>query len=146
MMPFQGLFQRHTDVQAMYKESTRSIEISVETFFLPEQSDPARSRYFWAYRIAIENHGEETVQLLNRYWRIIDGAGHTEEVRGPGVVGEQPVLKPGQRFEYTSGAPLAVPGGVMSGHYEMVTDNGDAFDAKVPMFSLDLPNQQVRLN
>ena len=130
----------------MYAETTRSVAITVETEYLPDHSEPERQRYFWAYHITIENQGEEAVQLVNRYWRIVDGAGHVEEVSGPGVVGEQPVLEPGQRFKYTSGAPLAVPGGIMSGHYEMITLNGDRFNANVPAFSLDLPHQAARVH
>lgn len=130
----------------MYAETTRSVLITVETEYLPEHSEPEGGRYFWAYHITIENGGEETIQLLNRYWRIVDGAGHVEEVAGPGVIGEQPVLGPGQRFKYTSGAPLAVPGGFMSGHYEMVTGSGERFNAIVPAFSLDLPHQSARVH
>ncbi|MGY9054070.1 MAG: Co2+/Mg2+ efflux protein ApaG [Alphaproteobacteria bacterium] len=130
----------------MYTETTRSVTVTVETEFLLSHSEPARNRFFWAYHIAIENKGEETVQLINRYWRIIDGAGHVEEVSGPGVVGEQPKLRPGERFQYSSGAPLAVPGGIMSGHYEMMVDSGETFEAAVPAFSLDLPNQSARPN
>lgn len=130
----------------MYSETTRSVLITVETEYLPEQSEPERRRYFWAYHVTIENQGQETVQLLNRYWNIVDGAGHVEEVAGPGVVGEQPALGPGQRFKYTSGAPLAVPGGFMSGHYEMVTASGERFNATIPTFSLDLPHQAARVH
>lgn len=130
----------------MYAETTRSVLITVETEYLPEHSEPERGRYFWAYHITIENRGGETVQLLNRYWRIVDGAGHVDEVSGAGVVGEQPALEPGQAFKYTSGAPLAVPGGFMSGHYEMVTQSGERFNAIVPAFSLDLPHQAQRVH
>lgn len=130
----------------MYAETTRSVLITVETEYLPEHSEPQRGRYFWAYHIMIENQGSETVQLVNRYWRIVDGAGKVEEVAGPGVVGEQPALGPGQRFKYTSGAPLAVPGGFMSGHFEMEDETGERFNAIVPAFSLDLPHQTVRVH
>ena len=130
----------------MYAETTRSVLITVETEYLPEYSEPEKRKHFWAYHITIENRGAETVQLINRYWRIVDGAGHVEEVSGPGVVGEQPVLAPGQRFKYTSGAPLAVPGGFMSGHYEMATAGGERFNAIVPAFSLDLPQQTARVH
>jgi ApaG protein len=123
----------------MYSETTRSVLISVETEYLPEHSQPDQGRYVWAYHITIENRGSDTVQLINRYWRIIDGAGQMQEVRGPGVVGEQPKLGPGERFKYTSGVPLAVPGGFMSGHYQMVGSSGEMFNAIVPSFSLDAP-------
>ncbi len=130
----------------MYSETTRSVLISVETEYLPEHSLPGQGRYFWAYHITIENQGGDTVKLLNRYWRIFDGTGQMQEVRGPGVVGEQPQLAPGERFTYTSGVPLAVPGGVMSGHYEMLSANGDMFNAIVPPFSLDYPQQPAQFH
>ncbi len=130
----------------MYAETTRSVSITVETEYLPDHSQPDQRKYFWAYHITIENQGTETVQLINRYWRIVDGAGHIEEVQGAGVVGEQPTLEPGERFQYTSGAPLAVPGGIMSGHYEMTTGAGERFNAIVPAFSLDLPQQTTRIH
>lgn len=125
----------------MYSETTRSVLISVETEYLPEHSQPDQGRYVWAYHITIENRGSDTVQLISRYWRIIDGAGQMQEVRGPGVVGEQPKLGPGERFKYTSGVPLSVPGGFMSGHYQMVGSTGETFNAIVPPFSLDAPQQ-----
>jgi len=128
-----------------YRETTRSIEVSVEPFFLDDQSSPDESHYVWAYHVSIRNLGGETVQLLNRYWQITDGLGRVQEVRGPGVVGEQPVLKPGESFEYTSGCPLSTPSGIMVGSYEMATPAGERFDIRVPAFSLDSPHQQVRL-
>lgn len=130
----------------MYSETTHSVRITVETEYLPGHSDPDQRKFFWAYHITIENLGAETVQLRTRYWRIVDGAGHVEEVSGPGVVGEQPVLGPGQSFKYTSGVPLAVPGGIMSGHYVMVTSAGERFNAAVPAFSLDLPQKSHRIH
>ena len=128
-----------------YRETTRSIEVSVEPFFLDDQSSPDESHYVWAYHVSIRNLGGETVQLLNRYWQITDGLGRVQEVRGPGVVGEQPVLKPGESFEYTSGCPLSTPSGIMVGSYEMATPAGERFDIRVPAFSLDSPHQHVRL-
>lgn len=130
----------------MYRETTRSLTVSVEPEYLERQSRPDEGHFVWAYHVRIENHGDETVQLINRYWRIVDGAGKVEEVQGAGVIGEQPILKPGEAFEYTSGAPLAVPGGFMMGHYEMITEDGDAFKIAIPVFSLDRPNEAVRLN
>jgi len=133
-------------VSAMYSETTRSINVSVEPVYLEEQSSPAEGRYVWAYHVRIENRGGETVQLRNRHWKITDSRGQMQEVRGPGVVGEQPVLRPGEAFEYTSGTPLPTPSGIMVGTYEMQTRGGESFSVQIPAFSLDSPHQQVRLN
>jgi ApaG protein len=130
----------------MYSEMTRSIKVTVKPFYLEDQSSPADNHYVWAYQVRIENHGGETVQLLRRYWRITDGIGRVQEVRGPGVVGEQPVLEPGEAFEYTSGTPLATPSGIMVGRYEMATEDGESFEVAIPAFSLDSPHQPIRLN
>ncbi len=130
----------------MYKKITRAIAITVEPTYLEDRSSPPDNQYVWAYHVRIENGGGETVQLLNRYWRITDAFGRVQEVRGPGVVGEQPVLKPGDSFEYTSGTPLPTPSGIMVGTYQMETEAGERFDAAVPAFSLDSPHQHVRLN
>ena len=130
----------------MYSEITRSIKVSVEPIYLEDQSSPTENRYVWAYHVRIENGGPETVQLRNRHWRITDGRGQTQEVRGAGVVGEQPVLGPGESFEYTSGTPLPTPSGIMVGSYEMETRGGDSFWVRIPAFSLDSPHQAVRLN
>lgn len=129
----------------MYKETTRSIEVMVEPHYLEDQSSPDEDHYVWAYHVRIHNHGSVTVQLLNRHWRITDSLGRVHEVRGAGVVGEQPVLRPGQAFEYTSGCPLSSPSGIMVGTYEMVSPNGERFEVKIPAFSLDSPHEQVRL-
>jgi ApaG protein len=123
----------------MYEECTRSIQISVEPFYLDDQSAPQQSRYVFGYRIQIDNQGGEVVQLISRHWRITDALGRTLEVRGAGVVGQQPVLQPGERFEYTSGTPLATPSGIMVGTYEMVTTEGEHFQVQIPAFSLDAP-------
>lgn len=130
----------------MYKQTTRSITVSVKPFFLEDQSAPDEGRFVWAYHVRIENEGPETVQLRNRYWRITDSLGRVQEVRGAGVVGEQPVLHPGESFEYTSGTPLPTPSGIMVGTYQMESDKGERFDVAVPAFSLDSPHQSVRLN
>lgn len=130
----------------MYSQVTRSIRITVQPTFLEDQSVPAESHYVWAYHVRIENEGAETVQLRTRYWRITDGRGRVQEVRGPGVVGEQPVLEPGGSFEYTSGTPLATPSGIMTGSYRMETRQGEAFDVAIPAFSLDSPHQPMNLN
>ena len=130
----------------MYEETTRLIRITVNPFFLDEQSSPEEDHYVFAYQVKIENKGLETVQLRNRYWQITDGFGHQQEVRGEGVVGEQPVINPGDSYEYTSGTPLGTPSGIMVGTYEMVTPDGESFDAAVPAFSLDSPYTPKQLN
>jgi ApaG protein len=124
----------------MYRAVTRGIQVTVKPQFLAERSSVEYDRDFWAYTIEIVNNGSITVQLRNRHWTITDGRGQLQEVRGPGVVGEQPVLPPGGRFEYTSGVPLTTPTGVMVGSYEMVTETGERFEVAVPAFSLDSPH------
>ena len=124
----------------MYRAVTRRIEVTVEPDFLPERSSVAKSEYFWSYSIVITNTGAETVQLQTRHWIIIDATGHRHEFRGEGVVGEQPVLRPGERFEYTSGVPLRTASGIMTGRYQMVSQSGEHFEIEVPTFSLDSPN------
>ena len=130
----------------MYSQTTRAITVTVQPIYLEDQSSPDESHFVWAYRIKIENNGGETVQLRNRYWRITDSMGRIQEVRGAGVVGEQPVLKPGQSFEYTSGTPLPTPSGFMVGTYGMVTLNGERFEIKIPAFSLDSPHVKRMIN
>ena len=130
----------------MYQKETRAIEITVKPFYLEEQSEPDDSHFVFAYHIRIQNNGRDVVQLLNRYWQITDGRGRMQEVRGPGVVGEQPVLRPGEAFEYTSGCPLNTATGIMVGTYEMETLDGERFDVDIPAFSLDAPDAPVRLN
>jgi len=121
----------------MYEKITRDINIKVRPFFLEEQSEPERNHFVWAYRVKILNQGGETVQLINRHWRITDKLGRMQEVKGPGVVGEQPILKPGESYNYTSGCPLETPSGIMVGHYEMTTLEGNRFLVEIPAFSLD---------
>lgn len=133
-------------VDAMYSHTTQDIRITVEPYYLEDQSSPSDDHYVWAYHIKIENVGERTVQLLNRHWRITDALGRIQDVHGAGVVGEQPVLDPGEAYEYTSGTPLATPSGIMVGRYEMQTDSGERFNVEVPAFSLDSPHQPVQLN
>lgn len=130
----------------MYTETTRSIEVTVEPVYLEDQSTPEEGHFVWAYRVRIQNLSEKTVQLLNRYWRITDAQGRTQEVRGAGVVGEQPVLHPGEAFEYTSGTPLATSNGFMVGSYEMESETGESFDIAIPAFSLDSPHDEARLH
>ena len=120
-----------------YRTVTRHIEVRVRPTFLPERSSPENSYFFWAYTITLTNLGRETVQLKTRHWRITDANGRLQEVRGAGVVGEEPVLKPGESFEYTSGVPLPTPSGFMVGSYGMVTAAGESFDIDIPAFSLD---------
>ena len=129
-----------------YMANTREIAVSVEPTYLETRSSPDSSQYFWAYRVIIENQGRETVQLLSRHWMITNARGELTEVKGPGVVGEQPVLKPGESFEYTSGAPLDTPSGMMGGAYQMESESGERFDIEIPTFSLDRPNQSVLMH
>jgi ApaG protein len=129
-----------------YMANTRGIAVSVEPTYLETRSSPDSSQYFWAYRVSIENQGQDTVQLLSRHWMITNARGELTEVKGPGVVGEQPVLKPGESFEYTSGAPLDTPSGMMGGAYQMESESGERFDIEIPTFSLDRPNQGALLN
>lgn len=130
----------------MYQATTHAIQVTVTPAYQEEQSSPGENRYLWAYHVRIENQGTATVQLLNRYWYITDSLGHVEEVRGPGVVGEQPVLGPGESYEYTSGCPLSTPSGIMLGRYEMQSSDGGQFEVEIPAFSLDSPHQPVHLN
>lgn len=130
----------------MYEAVTRSIAVSVTPNYSPERSSPLNSYFFWTYTINIANRGAETVQLKTRHWRITDANGKEQEVRGAGVVGEEPVLKPGESFEYTSGVPLPTPSGFMRGSYGMITPAGDTFDIEIPAFSLDGPAEARTIN
>lgn len=130
----------------MYKATTRAILVTVQPQYLPDQSEPAKSQYVWSYTVRIENHGDVAVQLRSRHWKITDGLGRLQEVRGPGVVGKTPLLRPGERFEYTSGTPLSTPSGIMAGTYQMVDEAGVKFDVDIPTFSLDTPTAQRSLN
>jgi len=129
-----------------YEAVTRDVLVRVQPTYLADRSDPAAGQYAWAYAVDIENHGAETVQLLSRRWIITDAANRVEEVAGPGVVGEQPVLRPGDAFHYTSACPLKTPSGAMHGTYRMETEGGELFDAVIPMFSLHLPDATRRVN
>ena len=130
----------------MYTATTRAIQVTVRPQYLPDQSDPEKSQFVWAYQVRIENKGTETVQLRGRHWKITDGLGRLQEVRRPGVVGKTPLLRPGDVFEYTSGTPLATPSGFMGGTYQMVSESGETFDIEIPTFSLDMPSTERRLN
>ena len=130
----------------LYQAVTQDIKVVVKPFYLEDQSSPSENHFVWAYHVRIENNGGKIVQLRNRYWNITDSLGRIQEVRGPGVVGEQPVLAPGETFEYTSGTPLPTPSGIMVGHYQMESSDGNCFDIDIPAFSLDSPYQPVQLH
>lgn len=130
----------------MYIQTSRDIKITVTPLYLDEQSEPDDHHYVWAYTIQLENLGQDTVQLLNRYWHITDAHGTVQEVRGSGVIGEQPILQPGDTYQYTSGAALRTPSGIMTGNYEMAKDDGEHFLIDIPLFSLDSPDQVNRPN
>lgn len=130
----------------MYEATTRGIRIRVEPRYLEEQSSPEDGHYVWSYAVEIINDGAETVQLKTRTWRITDALGRTEEVRGPGVVGQTPVIPPGGTFSYTSGCPLKTPQGIMVGSYQMADEAGSMFDVAIPAFSLDSPYTQRSMN
>ena len=125
-----------------FEAVTQGVRVAVRSYYLADQSQPERGHFVWAYRVTIANEGRRTVQLLKRTWLITDAMGRTQRVHGEGVIGQQPVLEPGESFEYTSGTPLATPSGFMRGLYHMVvTDTGEAFDVTIPAFSLDSPHQ-----
>lgn len=130
----------------MYTAVSNKIKVTVRPTYLAEQSDPDQDRYFWSYTIEIANDGDRIVQLTHRHWQITDANGHREEVRGAGVVGEQPKLKPGDAFSYTSGCPLRTPSGIMVGTYRMIDESGQAFEVAIPAFSLDSPYARRVLN
>ncbi|MDI9350302.1 MAG: Co2+/Mg2+ efflux protein ApaG [Candidatus Symbiobacter sp.] len=129
-----------------YQKTTRNISVSVKPYFLEEHSEPNEDQYFWAYHVKIANQSNETVQLLKRFWQITDAKGHRIEVRGVGVVGEQPFIHPGQVYEYTSAAPLPTPSGMMVGAYQLANHDGEHFDVDIPAFSLDSPHERAPLN
>lgn len=123
----------------IYEATTQKITVRVEPSFVEDESAPLSDQYFWAYSVEIYNGGNERLQLVSRYWLITDALGRSQEIRGPGVVGEQPVLDPGESFRYTSGAPLSTASGIMQGHYVMETEDGESFEVVIPAFSLDSP-------
>jgi ApaG protein len=130
----------------MYRAITRDIQVTVTPKYLDERSTVDGHQYFWAYTVVIDNFGEASVQLKARYWHITDQLGRVQEVRGVGVVGEQPVLAPGASYEYTSGVPLPTPTGVMAGRYQMETETGETFWVDIPTFSLDSPHIRRVIN
>ena len=134
------------NIEYYYTEVTKNIRVSVKTNFLSDQSDIENSLWVWSYQILIENNGNDRVQLIDRYWKITDATGIIKEVKGSGVIGEQPTIKPGEFFEYTSGTPLNKSSGFMSGNYRMINENNESFFIDVPIFSLDIPSVQKILN
>lgn len=130
----------------MFEETTRSIRIAVTPTFLGDQSDPNDNRFLWAYHITIENHGREAVQLLTRHWHITDARGRVREVEGPGVIGQQPIIPPGRKHEYSSGVPLETPSGFMTGTYHMKSAAGEEFEVKIPLFALESPFAERRVH
>ena len=128
-----------TPERSVYQAATRNILVRVAPSYLASDSDPENGRFVWSYTVEIENHGQETVQLISRHWIITDAMNRIEEVQGEGVVGEQPVLAPREAFRYSSGCPLQTPSGTMRGSYRMMTDAGEPFDIEIPEFSLHLP-------
>jgi ApaG protein len=130
----------------MYRATTRDIQVTVEPSYVEGESSAEDGRYFWAYSIEIANLGDEVVQLRSRHWRITDANGRTEEVKGAGVVGKQPVLKPGESFSYTSGCPLSTNSGIMVGTYQMQNQRGETFTIAIPAFSLDMPDSPKVMN
>jgi len=125
---------------------TRDILVRAAPIYQASQSDPAKNQFTWTYTIEIENHGTETVQLVSRHWIITDALNRVEEVKGPGVVGDQPTLKPREAYRYVSACPLTTSSGAMRGSYQMVTDGGEIFDAEIPEFSLHMPDAVKRMN
>jgi|SRR5271165_3104737 ApaG protein len=130
----------------MYMTVTHQVKVTVEPIFEPDRSDPDEGRFFWRYVIEIANLGDKPVTLMERHWRITDGDGRQQDVRGPGVVGEQPTIEPGKAFRYASGCPLTTPSGLMVGEYRMLASDGESFDVAIPAFSLDSPHGKRVLN
>jgi ApaG protein len=138
--------QNEPELLFPYRALTQNVEVRVMPEFAESRSDARQGQYFWLYTIEIANLGEETVQLISRHWQITDGLGRVQDVRGPGVVGEQPILNPGDRFRYTSGCPLETSDGMMVGSYQMQSAGGRQFDVEIPAFSLDNPHVKRVLN
>jgi ApaG protein len=130
-----------------YESETGSIKVAVKPAYLDDQSDPEDDRYVWSYTVTIENKGPEPVQLMSRLWNITDAAGRTQQVRGPGVVGAQPVIAPGESFQYTSGCPLETSSGHMVGRYQMMSvESGESFEAEIPAFLLESPYERRQIH
>ncbi len=122
-----------------YAETTSGMTVRVAVSFLPEQSSPERGRWFWAYHIRVENHGDMAARLMTRHWSISDGRGASHVVDGDGVIGEQPVIVSGGSYDYVSGCPLATPTGTMQGSFGMIAEDGSSFDIAIPRFPLHAP-------
>lgn len=129
-----------------FEQRTRDVIVRVEPEYLAEQSNPSDNRFIWAYTVEIDNQSAEDLRVTGRYWHIADSRGQVQEVRGQGVVGEKPVVKAGEQFRYTSGAPLSAPSGMMSGTYRVEPESGDAFDIEIPAFVLDSPFEGTLFN
>jgi ApaG protein len=138
--------KNHMGAAFQYERETRSIHVAVKPAYLDDQSDPDDRRYVWSYTVTIENRGQEPVQLLSRFWSITDGAGVVREVRGDGVVGAQPVIAPGEKFQYTSGCPLETASGLMMGRYQMKAASGEDFEAEIPAFLLESPYEKRQIH
>ncbi|WP_417670629.1 Co2+/Mg2+ efflux protein ApaG [Roseibium sp.] len=130
----------------MYRATTNGIEVSVEPYYLDDESEPENGHFVWAYMVEVHNGSDVPVQLRTRYWKIVDGLGRVEEVRGAGVVGEEPWIEPGDTFDYSSWCPLKTSSGIMQGSYGMEREDGSTFEAAIPAFSLDLPDEIRSLN
>jgi ApaG protein len=142
----QRMRRRRGQDGAAYEARTRDIVVRVFATYAAEESSPDQGLYLWSYTVEIENHGTETVTLISRRWSITDGFNRVNDVEGSGVVGEQPELKPREAFRYVSNCPLPTPSGAMKGSYQMVTDQGEVFEAEIPEFSLHLPGAAAKLN
>ena len=129
-----------------YSEITQNIRVSVYTNYLEDQSEPDKNLWLWSYHILIENYNDINVQLMNRYWKITDSTGYIQEVQGEGVIGKQPNINPNNYFEYSSGTPLRVSSGFMTGNYEMKWENNKYFKINIPTFSLDVPSSNKIIN
>jgi ApaG protein len=144
--PLKRIRRRRGADTGIYEARTRDVVVRVSPVYLPDESAPDEGLWMWAYTVEIENHGAETVQLIARTWKITDGLNRTSEVEGSGVVGEQPELRPREAFRYVSNCPLPTPSGAMVGHFQMMTEAGEVFDAAIPEFSLHLPGAARRVN
>ena len=144
--PF-GMFMRCREKGSkMYSSISNSIMVMAQPIYLEAESTPLQNKFFWAYQITIKNKGESNVVLRRRHWRIMDAHGDIQEVKGRGVVGQEPTLKPGESFTYTSGTLLNTPSGMMMGNYEMEADNGEKFEVGIPAFSLDSPHEKITIH
>lgn len=134
------------NIQYPYSLVTEDVRVSVKTNFVDDQSDINQNLWVWAYHILIENNRDEAIQLIDRYWKITDETGHIQEVKGSGVIGQQPVIKPKNSFQYSSGTPLSKPSGFMNGEYNMICERNKSFKIIIPTFSLDSPFKKIILN